>query len=154
MFSKYVILAPLPDKSATTVTNAFRDRVVSAFGIPLAIRSDNGSEFWGAFQSFAAIYHITRRRTSPFHSNANGQAERYLREVGKMLRVALRGVDPASWSTLIPELQLVLNSTHQRSIGCSPYLLMFGGPPTPLVPSLRAPQQLPDLSPATLRTYG
>lgn len=45
VFSKFVILAPLTDKSATTVVNAFRDRVISAFGVPLSIRSDNGSEF-------------------------------------------------------------------------------------------------------------
>ncbi len=30
------------------------------------------------------------------------------------------------WDTLIPELQLTINTTYARSIGCAPYLLMFG----------------------------
>ena len=54
-----------------------------------------------------------------------------------LLRRALIGTPETGWATLLPELQLALNSTFAKATGCPPHLLMFGAPPTPLIRSLR-----------------
>lgn len=72
VFAKYVLFIPLADKRATTVATAFRERLVAVFGVPAAVRCDNGAEFKGAFHTMAQAYGLTIRRTSAYHSNANG----------------------------------------------------------------------------------
>ena len=46
-FSKYLILVPLRDHTAPTVSRALCKRVVGYFGCPLKILSDRGTEFTG-----------------------------------------------------------------------------------------------------------
>lgn len=36
---------------------------------------------------------------------------------------------PTAFLTVLRELQLTINVTYARSIGCAPYILMFGTPP-------------------------
>lgn len=57
----------------------------------------------------------------------------------QLLRKCLVGLPESAWDTFLPELQFVLNTTYNRAIGAAPYLLMFGAPATPLVPSLTMP---------------
>ena len=40
----------------------------------------------------------------------------------------------------------MLNTTHHKALGCAPHLVMFGGPPTPLLPDMRAPAVPVDLA--------
>ena len=44
-FSRYLILIPINDHSATTVSEALYERVVGYFGCPWKILSDRGTEF-------------------------------------------------------------------------------------------------------------
>ena len=101
----------------------------------------------------ATSYSIRKKHCLPFHPNANGQAERYVGVTIKMLRHGLRGLPITGWANLLPELQLILNCTYHATLGCAPFLLMFGGPPTPLVPSMRSTPVLSDSSPAAYHSY-
>ncbi len=49
-FSKWIELVPSPDKSSEGVTYAFFDRVLSHFGAPVEVLTDQGMEFQGEFQ--------------------------------------------------------------------------------------------------------
>ena len=101
----------------------------------------------------ASVHGIEIRRSSPYHSNANGQAERAHLTLTRLLRKALLGVPETAWSTLLPELQLAINTTLSKAIGVPPYLVMFGAPPTPLVRCLRSSVPRPDDSPAAVTRY-
>ena len=46
-FSRYLILIPIKDHSATTVSQALYERVIGYFGCPRKILSDRGTEFTG-----------------------------------------------------------------------------------------------------------
>lgn len=41
-----------------------------------------------------------------------------------------------SWPILLPEIQYTINTTFQRSVGCAPYLIMFGTTPPSQAPFL------------------
>ncbi len=43
-------LIPLYTKTAAEVAYKFRDNIIARFGLPIAIRSDNGTEFHGIFE--------------------------------------------------------------------------------------------------------
>lgn len=112
------------------------------------MRSDNGAEFKGAVDDLCAIYGVKRKRTAPYTSHSNGMVERLHRTVEDLMRRCLVTLDPKHWTTLLPDLQLTINCTFQRSIGCPPYLLMFGTPPP-----AAAHAQLPDPTTTTTQTY-
>lgn len=50
------------------------------------------------------------------------------------------------WHSLIPDIQLAINTTYARSIGCPPYLVMFGTTPP-------SPKHVPDPTTTTVATY-
>ena len=147
-FSKFCVLTVLEDRTSTTVATALRQHVFNVFGHPAVLRSDNGPEFRGAVDALCDTYSVKHRRTAPYTSHSNGVVERLHRTVEDLLRRCLITLDAAHWPTLLPDLQLTINTTYQRSIGCPPYLLMFGAPP----PSA-AHAQLPDPTTTTTQLY-
>lgn len=48
-FSKFVVADPLPDKSSSSTMKWLHSRIVCMFGVPYAIRVDQGTEFKGKF---------------------------------------------------------------------------------------------------------
>lgn len=142
-FSKFVLIAALPDRSAATISQVVRERLIGPFGVPLSFRVDNGTEFAGAFSALCSCFATRRIHTSPFHSPANGQVERFQRTIATYLRRALHGLPLPAWPHFLPELQLTLNCTYHRALGCAPYLIMFGSPPIPLLPCLDDPAITP-----------
>jgi hypothetical protein len=49
-FSKWIELVPSPNKSNEGVAYVFLDRVLSHFGAPVEVLTDQGTEFQGEFQ--------------------------------------------------------------------------------------------------------
>lgn len=147
-FSKFTLLALLPDKKAATIATTIHTRLVSVFGKPTAIRCDNGSEFKGAFAAYCEAREIRRIHTSPYTSHSNGQVERMHHVVQQLLRRCLVTLPPASWVDLLPDVQLAINVTHSKSIGCPPYLVMFG-----TTPPTASNGSLPDPTDASLARY-
>ena len=72
--------------------------------------------------------------------------ERLHRTVESLLRRCLVSTPHAAWEALVPDAQLAINTTSARSIGCPPYLIMFGTtPPTST--------SIPDPTTTTIATY-
>jgi transposase-like protein len=74
-FSKWIELVPSPDKSNEGITYAFLDRVLSHFGAPTKVLTDQGMEFQGEFQVLCDKASIDHRTASQDHPKANGLAE-------------------------------------------------------------------------------
>ena len=51
-FSKFVLADALPDKSSQATTRWLHERVTCFFGVPYAVRVDQGTEFRGRFQAY------------------------------------------------------------------------------------------------------
>jgi hypothetical protein len=75
-FSKWIELAPSPDKFSEGIAYAFLDRVLSHFGAPAEVLIDQGTEFQGEFQVLCDKALIDHRTTSRDHPEADGLAER------------------------------------------------------------------------------
>ena len=69
--------------------------------------------------------------------------------VESMLRQCLVTGDISTLPRLTADIQLAINVTYARSIGCPPYLVMFGMP-APTTPVLAA---LPDPTTVTVAKY-
>lgn len=65
-FSKWLDAIPLKNQEATTVPKKLEERIVSIFGVPLSIHSDQGSNFESdVFREFCKLLGITKTRTTP-----------------------------------------------------------------------------------------
>lgn len=75
--------------SAKAVTPKL-DKIFSAFGIPMVVKSDNGPPFNSAeFASFAEYLGFKQRKVTPHWPQANGEVERFMKTIKKMLRTAV-----------------------------------------------------------------
>ena len=85
-FTKWVELVPLRSKSSTDVAHAFLDQVLSRFGTPGEVLTDEGKEFQGAFRTLLANHTIAHKMASREHPQADGLAERIIQTPKSGLR--------------------------------------------------------------------
>lgn len=91
-FTKFVLADPLPDKSSSSTMKWLHARVVCMFGVPLAIRVDQGTEFKGLFQSYCDSLGVKIMAIYTAHPQANGLVERY----NGVIRAGLRKLSAAN----------------------------------------------------------
>jgi transposase InsO family protein len=103
-FSKYVIIEPVCDKTADTAADFFMRRIVSTYGPPVVVQTDNGSEFKGTMDHVLSRHGSLHIRSSPYHSQGNGIAERYIRSVTTLLRRTLTGMPTNLWPQACPTI--------------------------------------------------
>ena len=126
-FSRYLILIPIKDHNATTVSQALFERVVGYFGCPQKILSDRGTVFtghvWGELMELLRIQQIL---TSPYYSQGNDIIERSHRTVGNMVQAQLGHRDEREWVDVLPGIMLMYNEMEQENHGYRASQIMWG----------------------------
>ena len=84
-FSKWPEISKLDNLSAKNVISYMKSQI-SRYGIPDELISDNGPQFaCEEFAQFMKDYDIKHTTSSPYHLQANGQAERTVQTVKRLL---------------------------------------------------------------------
>ena len=133
IFSKYIQAIPLRDQTAPSIIRAFKNYWIFTHGNPLYLLSDQGSNVDGdTVRDFCETLGIEKRRSSPFHSQGNGFAERNIRSVREILRSSLlsKNLNENKWRKLLPSLVFALNCSVSKATKAVPYTVIFGRPPT------------------------
>ena len=129
VFSKYIQAIPLKDQSADSIRDAFLRHWLFIHGTPQYLLTDQGSNVDGALmREICDLLGIEKRRSSAYHSQGNGFAERNIRTVKDMLRAVLlhRHLPQSKWRAVVTELVFALNASHSKAIKCIPYEVVFG----------------------------
>lgn len=124
-FTKFCWL--FPTKSVTAKEVIDKLAVMEAtFGNPEKLVSDRGTAFtskdFGNYCSEREIRHILITTGVP---RANGQVERLNAIIINVL-AKLSMNEPDQWYRQVPKVQMALNGSYQRSIGMTPFKLVFG----------------------------
>lgn len=120
----FLMTHPLQDKSTWSVIEAIKYRLISVFGVPSVIITDNGGEFSShAFANFCTSLGIKHKKTTPYHPQANGQAERPHRIIKSALRA--QG-NPSEWSEHLPFITLTINNLSSDNNFFTPFQHTFG----------------------------
>ena len=133
IFSKYIQAIPLRDQTAPTIVRAFENNWVYTHGSPLYLLSDQGSNVDGeTVREFCDTLGVQKRRSSPYHSQGNGFAERNIRNIREILRSSLlsKKLGESKWRKLLPSLVFALNCSISKATKAVPYNVVFGRPPT------------------------
>lgn len=123
-FSKLTRAVPLGDTKAETVSAAFLDFWVAAYGPPATVLSDNGPQFRSRFfQGVCSFLGVKNQYSTTYHPQTNGQVERYNRTILGQLRKYIEDHQDR-WDELVSMLTLAYNSRPQQSTGVAPLELI------------------------------
>ena len=133
VFSKFIVAVPLQSQTASAISQAIQMKWIYQFGAPHYILSDRGSNVDGeALRETCRSLNVEKRRTSGYHAQCNGFAERSIRNVREILRTALldKNIPQSCWRDILPSVVFALNTSLSTTTKCSPYEVVFGRKPT------------------------
>ena len=118
--------------TAAQTTQLYWRHVAKLHGIPRCIYMDRGTQFSSRlWKELWAIMGTQLRFNSVYHPQTQGVVERMNAIIGQMLRCTLHELQEIRyWDSLLPTLELAINSLPNRSTGYSPFFLNYGFHPT------------------------
>ena len=124
--SRYPVVRKVSSTAANNVLPAL-DEIFSILGVPTKIKSDNGPPFNGhLFKNFVDNLGITHVRITPYWPRANGLCERFMRNLGAIMRKA--NTSSTAWENELHEFLRAYRSTPHSSTHKTPCELMFHTP--------------------------
>jgi len=97
--------------------------IFSKYGVPSEVKSDNGPCFISAaFKSFTKEMGFKHRLITPLWPPANGLAERFMRNINKIVRCAL--VEDLKWTSCVNDYLLNYRNVPHSGTGLSPNEMM------------------------------
>ena len=126
LFTSFLLIVPIPDKTSKTVIDAYRNKIYSIVAGSTHILSDNGSEFKGeSFRKMVKALGLNQVFSSPRNPTSNSVLERshaYIKDKIRKVTVTLPNVE---WDEIIYQIQFSYNVTPRTVAGESPYFLLF-----------------------------
>ena len=141
-YSRFTWAYALEDKSAPAVA-AGLNRFFNDFDHPRVIISDNGLEFTNSYLArMLKQLDVTHQPVSAYHPAANGLVESKNKLVVQILR-SLCFDNPGSWASMLGKAVHALNTAYNRSLGDSPYFVLYNQDPRELPQSFQGGKRPP-----------
>ncbi|XP_019159717.1 PREDICTED: uncharacterized protein LOC109156335 [Ipomoea nil] len=125
-FTKWVETEPLATITEYQCRRFLWKRVISRFGLPEHIVSDNGRQFdCQAFIDFCRRHEIRHTKVSVAYPQANGQVENVNRTLVDGIRKKLEDIR-GNWADELDRVLWAYRTTQRRATGESPFSLAYG----------------------------
>jgi len=124
--SKLIMARATPDSTTDTTIKFVKEEIINKHGPPVAILSDQGRNFEAKdFDSFCSLNGIRKIRTTSYHPQCNGLAERSIRTIKQMI-ASFVNEKHDDWDLRLGEVVFTYNNTVQSSTGFAPNQVIFG----------------------------
>ena len=125
-FTKWTEAFPLPNQEAKTVAEKLVNEVISRFGAPERIHTDQGRNFEAQlFKEMCNLFSIEKTRTTPYHPQSDGMVERMNRTIQDMLAKYV-AEHQRDWDVHLPMVMMAYRSSVHSSTQYTPHYLLFG----------------------------
>ena len=130
-FTKWAEAIPLHNQTAEVVTKEIVN-VFATFGIPEILHSDQSRNFESSLlRQTLEAFGVSKLRTTAYHPQGDGMVERLNRSLLQMLRTYVERQE--DWEKYLPLVLHAYRSAPHSSTGISPFMLMFGREPKPML---------------------
>ena len=131
--TEWPIAKAIPNKEATTVTNAIFKKLILEHGVPEVLLSANGKEFTNDTLAYVCQeFNIEQHFTRPYTPRSNRKTENF----SKFLKASIRKLcqeDTAAWDQVLDQILLTNRCCPHTSMGETPYTLLYNrDPPLPV----------------------
>ena len=124
-FSKFVVAKAIASFSAEVTVQFLKEDVINKFGTPQAWLSDQGRNFEAnLFKEFCLEYNIKKLRTTSYHPQCNGLAERTIRTIKQMICSYVNDKH-YNWDLALSEVVFAYNNSRHNSTGYAPNEIVF-----------------------------
>ncbi len=126
-YTHWVKLYPLRKATAETVSRVLTQEILTRWGVPDFILSDQGSQFVSAvFKATCATWNLRQKLTSAYHPQTN-LTERINRTLKTMIASYVDN-NHKHWDRHLVDFRFALNSAVHDTTGVSPAELNLGRP--------------------------
>ena len=124
--SKWVEAITCPRNDSNTVVGFIQRNILSRFGAPRTIISDEGSHFANKmFAKLMSKYGVRHVMSLAYHPQSNGQVEISNREIKNILENIVNA-NRKDWSSKLEDALWANRTTYKSPIGMSPYRIVYG----------------------------
>lgn len=125
-FTRYVEAIPTNRVDAKTVVNILINDIISRYGFPTEIHTDQGAQFRSKlFEQVCEELGIKKTMTPPYNPKSN-PVERTHRDLWSYLRSEIPSGKENEWEKYLPGVLLTIRTTRNRMTGVTPFEALFG----------------------------
>jgi transposase InsO family protein len=129
VLSKFVVTKAVRDNTAQTVVRFLKEDIITKFGTPHCILTDNGTHFTSSLTNeLLKCIGTTHLYSTPYHPQTNGQIERYNSTMDAKI-AALSNLRKTDWDDQLPFVTFNYNTSIHSSTKQIPFEMMYGRMP-------------------------
>ena len=123
---KWVEAIAFPRNDANKIVGFIQKNILSRFGAPITIISDEGSQFSNKmFAKLMSRYGVKHVMSLAYHPQSNKKAEISNREIKNILEKAVNA-SRKDWSIKLENALWAYRTTYKSPIRMSPYIIIYG----------------------------